>query len=300
MTQKSFSGVGVALVTPFRSNKQIDFDALAKLINHVIDGGVNYVVSLGTTGENATLLKAEKWDVFDYTLQVVNKRVPVVAGWGGNNTRSLLQGFNEYDFTKFDAILSVNPYYNKPSQEGIFQHYNQLALHTPVPMIVYNVPGRTSSNITAATALRLRKAHANIKGIKEASGDLAQCMRLVKGNKYDDFSVLSGDDNLTLPMISFGMDGVISVIANAFPAHYTRLVRAALAGDFVTAQRLQMQLLHIMDLLFVEGNPAGVKAALQILGIGNNQLRLPLVGVSSGTYGALERATSALFADVNA
>lgn len=285
----NLTGVGVALVTPFLPNKTIDFDGLTNVINHVIDGGVDYVVSLGTTGEVATLTTQEKHQVFDHTLTVVNKRVPVIAGFGGNNTQAILEDMSAYDCSQFDAILSVSPYYNKPTQEGIYQHYATIAKYAPVPVIVYNVPGRTSSNISAKTTLRLAQDCTNIIATKEASGDLAQCMDIIHNKQREDFALISGDDILTLPLLALGGQGVISVVANAFPHSFSTMVKAALEGDFVTARHFHYQLLTLFDLLFVEGNPAGVKATLKILGVCGDTLRLPLVNVSSATYQKLEQ-----------
>lgn len=286
-------GTGVALVTPFQTNGIVDFQGLSKLIDHVIEGGVEYVVTLGTTGESATLSKEEKKEVVAHTRKVVDGRVPVVLGLGGNNTAELVAALETLDTAGISAILSVSPYYNKPTQPGIIAHYKALAKATELPIILYNVPGRTSSNLTSQTTLTLAKEVENIVGIKEASGDLEQCMEIVE-ERPDDFYVISGEDALTLPMLSFGMDGVISVLANAFPKIYSDMVRAGLAGDFTTAAQRHFEVLPLIRLLFAEGNPGGVKSALKHIGICNDTLRLPLANVSSNTDKAIKAAVKRL------
>jgi len=280
-----FRGTGVALVTPFKEG-QVDFESLEKLINHVIEGGVEYLVSLGTTGETPTLSHDEQMKVLNFTIATANKRVLIVAGFGGNNTAQIVESIKNYSFEGVDAILSSSPNYNKPTQEGIFQHYMAIAEVAPIPVIIYNVPGRTARNISAETTLRLAHASDKFMAIKEASGDLAQCMKIVR-DKPEGFLVLSGDDNLTLPMLSFGMDGVISVIANSNPRPFSDMVRAGLAGDFKTAQKLHFDLLEMMSLIFVDGNPAGVKGALEQKGICGREVRLPLVELSETTNSAI-------------
>ncbi len=282
-----FEGLGVALVTPFLPNGKIDFEGLEKLLNHVIYNNVNYVVSLGTTGENATLFTDEKLAIFDFTLDIVKHRIPVVAGWGGNNTEALIRGFSQYNFKQFEAILSVSPYYNKPTQQGIYKHYQRLVDNSPTPIILYNVPGRTSSNITADTTTQLANNFDKIIGIKEASGNLVQCMHIINNIKRPNFSLISGDDHLTLPLIALGASGVISVVGNAFPQEFGNMVRAALAGNFEQARKPHFKLLKLIDLLFAEGNPAGIKATLHLLGIGNNIVRAPLEPISTYCYKAL-------------
>jgi len=277
-----FSGTGVALVTPFQYDEKVDFPALEKLINHVINNGVNYLVALGTTAETPTLSSAEKAAVLDFIVTKCNGRVPVVCGIGGNNTAEVVRDLKTYKLDGVAAILSVAPYYNKPTQEGIYQHFRAIAYATNKPIILYNVPGRTVTNILPATALRLANEFKHIVAIKEASGNLVQCMELVQ-NKPAGFAVLSGDDNLVLPQIAIGMEGVISVAANSFPKDFTHMVNAALEGNITEARRLHYKMLSAIDLLFVEGNPAGVKSFLSILGICNNILRLPLVPVSEAT-----------------
>ncbi|CAN5191772.1 4-hydroxy-tetrahydrodipicolinate synthase [soil metagenome] len=276
-----FTGTGIALVTPFNEDGSIDFDSLKKLIEHDIKGGVEYLVSLGTTGETATLNKDEKLQVLRFTAEVVNGRVPLVAGFGANDTRELLENINGFDFKGYDALLSASPYYSKPTQEGIYRHYMAVADVSPVPVILYNVPARTSSNVTAETTLRLARDHKNIMAIKEASGNFDQVMQIIK-NRPEGFLVISGDDLITLPLIGCGADGVISVIGNAMPAEFSEMVRLALKSDFEAARKLHYKLTDLTNLLFVEGNPGGVKATLQHLGIAGDQVRLPLWRISDG------------------
>ena len=278
--KKILRGTGVAIITPFTSKKEVDYDALEKLINFDIDNGVNYIVSLGTTGETPTLSKDEKKSIVDFTISKINGRVPVVVGVGGNNTQNIIESMQDVPADKVTAILSNSPYYNKPSQEGIFQHYKMIGEYAPLPVILYNVPGRTGSNISAETTLRLANECKNIQGIKEASGNMVQCMHILK-DRPDDFLVVSGDDHVTLPLIACGMDGVISVAANCFPKDFSALVNAALENNFAKACKFQYKLLDGMDLLFAENNPAGVKAFLAEMGIIQNALRLPLVPLSN-------------------
>lgn len=281
-------GTGVALVTPFKQNMEIDFPALERVINYVIDNGAEYVVTLGTTGETPTLSKDEKIELILFTYQVVNDRVPVVVGIGGNNTLSLIKDLETFPLNKAVAVLSASPYYNKPSQEGIYQHYKALAEVSPKPIILYNVPGRTGRNMTAQTTLRLAQDFKNIIGIKEASGDLSQAMQILK-DKPADFLVLSGDDNLALPQMACGMDGIISVIANCMPKQFAEMVRLSLQNNFAAAKLLNDQMLEAYDLLFAENNPAGVKAFLTELGLIENNLRLPVVPLSEGLHAAVTK-----------
>lgn len=270
------SGTGVALVTPFR-NGVVDWESLEKIIEHVIAGGVEFLVSLGTTGESVTTSEAEHRQILDFTIKTNRGRLPVVAGiFGGNNTAELVQKIRSYNFDGIDALLASNPAYNKPSQEGIFQHYMALAEASPRPIIIYNVPSRTASNMSAETTLRLAHASGNFIGIKEASDDIYQVCEIIKG-KPDNFLVLSGDDFITLPLIACGGNGVISVIANTVPRPFTDMVRAALRQDMPTAQQLNLKLLELYKLLFIEGNPVGVKAALELQGLCSREVRLPLV-----------------------
>jgi 4-hydroxy-tetrahydrodipicolinate synthase len=276
-------GTGVALVTPFNENGSIDFDSLAKLIDFVIEGGVNYVVTLGTTGETPTLSAEEKKDIVNQTFSFVSDRVPVVIGIGGNNTAEVIKEMETLPVDKAEAILSASPYYNKPSQEGLYQHYKSIAASTAKPIILYNVPARTGSNITASTTIRLANEVENINGIKEASGNMTQCMQILR-DKPQEFLVVSGDDNLALAQIACGMRGVISVAANCFPKQFSEMVNCALKDDFSSARRINNMLLLGYDILFAENNPAGVKAFLAELGVIKNKVRLPLVPLSEGVY----------------
>jgi len=286
-TANKFRGTGVAVITPFNNDGTVSFKELEKIILHLVKGKVEYVVVLGTTGESVTLTKEEKKSVVKCVIDAADKKIPVVLGHGGNNTQELLEGLHTLDFKGIDAILSVSPYYNKPTQEGIYQHYKVIAQNSPLPVILYNVPGRTSSNITAETTLRLANDCKNIIAVKEASGNLEQMMKIIK-DKPKDFLVISGDDALTLPLSACGGDGVISVVANAFPKDYSEMTRLALKGDFTKAQKIHYKLLDIIGLLFVDGNPAGVKCAMKLLGICNDKVRLPLVGVSKQTNDKLK------------
>ena len=267
------------MITPFQADGAVDFEGLRAVINHIIDGGVEYLVSLGTTGESATLSKAEKKEIWKRTVEFVDGRVPLVAGIGGNNTYEVLQSLNEFDATGFDAILSVSPYYNKPTQEGIYQHYKAIAQTAPLPVILYNVPGRTGMSMTAETTLRLAHDFDNIIATKEASGNFDQFNRIMM-DKPEDFMLISGDDPVTLPMIALGAAGIISVIGNAIPAPFAQMVRLCLKGDYVAARPIHYSSINFTQMMFAEGNPAGVKAALKELGICGDTLRLPLVNVS--------------------
>lgn len=276
-------GTGVALVTPFSAANNIDFEALGNLIEFVIKSGVEYVVTLGTTGETPTLDKSEKTDIINFTCERINGRIPVVVGIGGNNTKAVLKDLDYYPLDKAAAVLTASPYYNKPSQQGIFEHYKAVAKASAKPVILYNVPGRTGSNISADTTLRLSKEVENISGIKEASGNMVQCMHILR-DRPADFLVTSGDDHVTLPLIAAGMDGVISVAANSFPKEFSEMVRLCLNEDYSSARRIHYNLLESFDLMFAENNPAGVKAFLSELGIIANHLRLPLVPLSIAVH----------------
>ncbi len=288
MKQQAYSGTGVALVTPFKEDKAIDFEALERIIEHVITGGVDFIVSLGTTGEAITLTAQECRQVLDFTIEKVNGRMPVVAGlFGGNFTQKIVDGIRNYDFDGIDAIMSSSPAYSKPSQEGIFQHYMKISEVSPRPIIIYNVPGRTCSNVLPETVLRLAEASDKFIAVKEASGDVVQTMKIAK-NKPEDFLILSGDDPLTLPIIASGGSGVISVIANAFPREFSTLVRAALNGDYEAARGQNANLLDVHPWLYVEGNPSGVKAAMEHLGLCRRDVRIPQTSVSEQTFQALK------------
>jgi 4-hydroxy-tetrahydrodipicolinate synthase len=286
---KSFKGTGVAIVTPFKNDSSIDFSALGRVINHVIKGGVNYIVAMGTTGETPTLTKDEKQAVISYVMETVDGCVPVVIGIGGNNTNEVINSIREMELDGVDGILSVSPYYNKPSQRGIFQHFKAIADCSPLPVIIYNVPTRTSSNITSDTCLEIAHECENIIAIKEASGDIAQIMRIIKG-KPENFLVISGDDMMTLPVIAAGGSGVISVLANAFPFECSELVNNALKNNFKTAREIQFKFLESIELLFADGNPSGVKAFLSIMNLCQNNLRLPLVPVNRAVYSRIQKA----------
>ncbi|BAV07891.1 4-hydroxy-tetrahydrodipicolinate synthase [Filimonas lacunae] len=281
--RQQLKGTGVALITPFTDTLTVDFEALGRVIDSVIAGGVEYVVTLGTTGETPTLSKKEKLDIVQYTFDKVADRVPVVVGIGGNNTQELIEELKSFPLDKAVAVLSAAPYYSKPSQEGIFQHYKALAEASPKPILLYNVPGRTGRNMSAETTIRLAKEVKNIGGIKEASGDMMQCMQILK-EVPEDFLVVSGDDGLAMSQIACGMDGVISVIGNTFPGQFSELVRLSLKNDFVAARAINNSLLTAYDLLFAENNPAGVKAFMTQQGSIGNHLRLPVTPVSDGLY----------------
>jgi 4-hydroxy-tetrahydrodipicolinate synthase len=287
MPQKTFTGTGVAIVTPFRNDCSIDFKSLEKILEHIISGGVDYVVVLGTTGESVTLSKDEKKAVINFVIDTVDKRIPVVVGIGGNNTQDILSTMSDTEFDNIDGILSVSPYYNKPSQTGIYLHFKTIANASPVPVIIYNVPGRTGSNISAETTLKLADEFHNIVAVKEASGNFAQIMQIIQ-RKPKNFQVISGDDAITLPMITIGATGVISVVANAFPKEFSDMVNHAMKGELAKANMLHYKLLDITNALFEEGSPSGVKALLEILKIGRNNVRLPLAPVSEKHYAKLE------------
>lgn len=289
MNYKKFKGTGVAIVTPFRKDGHIDFNGLENLINHIINGGIDYIVVLGTTGESVTLNHDEKLAVIDFVKDTTNDRVPIVLGLGGNNTQFLLNCIGEYDFNGIDAILSVTPYYNRPTEKGLYNHYKAIAGACPIPIILYNVPSRTGTNMSAELTLKLANDFDNIIGVKEASGNIGQCMDIIN-NKPDNFLVISGDDALTLPIIACGGDGVISVAANSFPAEMSDMVKYALKQQFDKARNAHYNLLDIIHLLFAEGNPAGVKEVLSQMKICQNFVRLPLANVSKKTSSQLEVA----------
>ena len=286
---KKFKGTGIAIVTPFKNDSSIDFTALGRVINHIIAGGVNYIVVLGTTGESVTLTKDEKQAIIAYVKEAVDGRVPLVAGIGGNNTQEVINVIRHTDLTGIDGVLSVAPYYNKPTQRGLVQHFKAIATCSPLPVIIYNVPGRTGCNLTADTCIELAHECENIAGVKEASGDLSQIMKIIKG-KPENFSVISGDDMLTIPIISAGGIGVISVLGNAFPAACAELVNHALRNNFKAAREIQYKYLEMIELLFVEGNPGGIKAIMSVMNLGQNILRLPLVPVSRTTMTRIQKA----------
>ena len=282
-----FTGTGVALITPFRKQETIDFSKLEELIDFIIDGGADYIVALGTTSEAATMTDSEKTALLQFIVESVNNRVPIVLGIGGNNTRAVCDTITTTNFDGISGILSVAPYYNKPQQRGLYDHFKSIADVAPVPVLLYNVPGRTSCNITAETTLQLANDCPNIAGIKEASGNMQQIMELLR-RKPANFKVISGDDALTLPMTALGASGVISVIANAYPREMSDMVRLALKGDLKKALPMHYKLLPIINAIFEEGNPSGIKALLEIHGRITNQLRLPLCKVSKTLYNKLK------------
>lgn len=281
------------MVTPFQADGQIDYEGLRNLIEHLIDGGVQYLVSLGTTGESATLNAQERKQVWAFTAEVVNKRVNLVAGIGGNNTHEVVEQIKEFDTNGYDAILSSSPHYNKPTQEGIYQHYKAIAQVASLPVILYNVPSRTGSTISAETTVRLARDFKNIIGIKEASGNFDLFNQLMR-DKPEDFLFISGDDPVTLPMMALGAVGVISVIGNALPKQLSTMVQLLLKNDFKAAQKVHSSLIEFTRLMFIEGNPAGVKSALKHLGVCGDGVRLPLVPVSNGTAAAIIQETKKL------
>ena len=283
MARINLKGMGVALITPFHKDKSIDFDSLARLLEYQIHSGIDYLVVLGTTAETATLTPDEQAQVRRFVAERVHGRVPLVLGMGGNNTMAVVEAVKSTDLSAFSAILSVVPYYNKPSQEGIYQHYKAIATASPLPVILYNVPGRTGVNMAPETCLRLAKEFENIIGVKEASGNISQMDAIIK-NKPTDFMVISGDDGITFPLITLGAVGVISVIGNAFPREFSRMVRLALEGDYAKAREIHHRFTELFSLLFVDGNPAGVKCLLNAMGYIENELRLPLVPTRITTY----------------
>lgn len=296
MMYKKFSGTGVALVTPFKEDLSVDFDALARLVNHVREGGVDYLVVNGTTAESPVTTLSEKREILSFIQSMNEKKLPIVYGIGGNNTEEVLKTIRETGLNGVDALLSVSPYYNKPSQEGIFRHYSAVADASPVPIILYNVPGRTSSNISVGTTLRLAR-HPNIIGTKEASGDLMQFAAIAK-DAPTDFLLISGEDLLTTPMISIGGSGAISVLANAFPVNFSKMVRFALEGNYSESSRYLFSFMDINPLMYEESNPVGIKQTLASLGLCGNFVRLPLVSASKTLAekinGALEKINEAV------
>ena len=279
MNPNKLKGTGVALVTPFHKDGSIDFKAFKKLIERCIEGKVEYLVPLGTTGESATLTVNERNAVMDFVIEITEKRVPIVLGLGGNSTQEILSTIEDYSFEGIDAILSVSPYYNRPSQRGIFQHYKMIANECPVPVILYNVPSRTGSNMDIETTLQLAHDVPNIIGIKEASGNMEKVMNLIS-KKPKDFLIISGDDILSLPILACGGDGVISVISNAYPKDFSEMVRLSLSENFEKARKLHYKLLGITHDIFIDGNPSGIKGLLNVMDICSEHVRLPLMSVN--------------------
>ncbi len=281
-----FKGTGVALITPFNEDGKVDFSGLQKLVDFQIKNGINYLVVQGTTAESATLSEEEKTAIIEYILEINSNRIPVVLGVGGNNTKEVAKKIDFFSSYKIDGFLSVSPYYNKPTQRGLIEHYKVISSATNLPILLYNVPGRTSSNILSVTTLKLANEISNIVGIKEASGNLEQIMNLI-ANKPEGFLVISGDDALTLPHIAVGGDGVISVVANAFPKRFSEMVKWALNGNLELARQKHYELLEIIHYLFKDGNPAGIKYILKLINICSDKVRLPLVNVSPSTASKL-------------
>lgn len=292
MTAHKLSGVGAAMITPFTPDGRVDYEALARMIDYVIEGGVDYIVALGTTAETPTLYMPERAVIAMFITNHIAGRVPLVVGVGGNSTSEVLDQLREFDLRGADAILSVTPYYNKPSQEGLYQHFRTVSEHSPLPIILYNIPGRTGVNMTAETTLRLARELGNVIGVKEASGDIAQMQRILDA-RPEGFLVLSGDDGMTLELMRRGGDGVISVAANAFPRRFMQCIERAEAGDFDGANRAYEVLDQAVRALFAEGNPVGVKCALSVMGIVGDRVRLPLVAGSE----ALRRRFETLIAE---
>ena len=285
---EKFKGLGVAMVTPFNADGSIDYLGLERLTNHLVDGGVNYLVVMGTTGENPTINNEEQQAILQKVKEVNARRLPIVFGIGGNSTAAVVERLKSENLEGVDGILCVSPYYNKPSQEGIYQHYKAVSDATPLPVIMYNVPGRTGSLVSAETTLRIAQLP-NIVCTKEASGSLDICMDVIRGAP-EDFGVISGDDNYTMPYIAAGMQGVISVLGNAYPKEFSQMVNYALDGDFKNAKHLHYKLLPLMKAIFMDGNPGGVKYALNKLGICQNEFRLPVVPVNKTTEKSLDEA----------
>ena len=283
MADINLKGMGVALITPFKEDESVDYEALGKLVDYQLQNGTDYLVVLGTTAETPTLTEEEKKNIIDLVVTKVNGRIPIVLGVGGNCTRAIVEKLKNDNFDGIDAILSVVPYYNKPSQEGIYQHYKAIAEATTLPIVLYNVPGRTGVNMTAETTLRIAREFKNVIAIKEASGNITQMDDIIK-NKPKDFNVISGDDGITFPLITLGAVGVISVIGNAFPREFSRMVRLALAGDYDNARTIHHSFTELFNLLFVDGNPAGAKSMLNAMGFIENKLRLPLVPTRITTF----------------
>lgn len=286
MAHLNILGMGVALVTPFSANKNIDFPALERVIDHVVDNGADFLVILGTTGETPALFDDEKKEILKFVREKVAGRVPLVIGIGGNNTAEIVKVLKDLDLSGYSAILSVVPPYNKPSQEGIFLHFKAIAEASPLPVILYNVPGRTGINMTADTTLRLAREVPGIVGIKEASGDIHQIQRLLR-EKPEKFTILSGDDAMTYPLMALGAQGVISVLGNAYPKEFSEMVHLCLEGNYIEAVDIHFKFRDMIGLLFADGNPAGVKCVMHDMGLIENELRLPLVTVGKSTAEAI-------------
>jgi 4-hydroxy-tetrahydrodipicolinate synthase len=283
MEHVNLTGMGVALITPFQTNGEVDYHALSRLVDYQLQNDTDFMVVLGTTAETPTLTASEQKKITRFVIDEVKNRIPIVLGISGNNTRTVVERLKTEDMDGVDAILSAVPYYNKPSQEGIYQHYKAIAQATSMPIVLYNVPGRTGVNMTAETTLRLAHDFNNVIGVKEASGNMTQIGSIIK-NKPRNFHVISGDDGVTFPLITFGAIGVISVIGNAFPKEFSRMVHLALSGDYVNALSIHFKFMELLELLFVDGSPAGIKSVLNMMGYIENELRLPLVPVRAVTH----------------
>ena len=293
MIRTRLRGMGVALITPFKSDESVDYKALMRLVDYQVQNNTDFLCVLGTTAETPTLTKDERQKIKQMVIERVGGRIPILLGVGGNNTKAVVETLQKDDFTGVDAILSVVPYYNKPSQEGLYQHYKAIAEATELPLVLYNVPGRTGVNMTAETTLRVARDFHNVIAVKEASGNITQMDDIIK-NKPDTFDVISGDDGITFPLITLGAVGVISVIGNAFPREFSRMVRLALQGDYANALAIHHKFAELFKLLFVDGNPAGVKAMLNAMGMVENKLRLPLVPTRITTFEAMRKILNEL------
>ena len=293
MIRTRLRGMGVALITPFKSDESVDYEALMRLVDYQVQNNTDFLCVLGTTAETPTLTEDERQKIKQMVIERVGGRIPILLGVGGNNTKAVVETLQKDDFTGVDAILSVVPYYNKPSQEGLYQHYKAIAEATELPLVLYNVPGRTGVNMTAETTLRVARDFHNVIAVKEASGNITQMDDLIK-NKPDTFDVISGDDGITFPLITLGAVGVISVIGNAFPREFSRMVRLALQGDYANALAIHHKFAELFKLLFVDGNPAGVKAMLNAMGMVENKLRLPLVPTRITTFEAMRKILNEL------
>lgn len=283
MPRINLRGMGVALITPFKEDESVDYDALSRLVDYQLKNGIDYLVVLGTTAETPTLTEDEKEQIIDLVISKVNGQIPIILGEGGNNTQAIVNKLKKNTYKGIDGILSVTPYYNKPSQEGLYQHYKAISEASQLPIILYNVPGRTGVNMAAETTLRIAKEFDNVIAVKEASGNMTQMDEIIK-NKPEDFDVISGDDGITFPLITLGAVGVISVIGNAFPKEFSRMTRLALEGDYQSARTIHHSFNELLNLLFIDGNPAGVKSMLSMMGYIKNKLRLPLVPTRITTY----------------
>lgn len=293
MIQTRLKGLGVALITPFKEDESVDYPALLRMVDYLLQNKVDFLCVLGTTAETPTLTEYEKQKVKETVIERANGRVPILLGVGGNNTRGVVETLKKDDYQGVDAILSVVPYYNKPSQEGIYQHYKAISEATDLPLVLYNVPGRTGINMTAETTLRIAGDFRNVIAVKEASGNITQMDDIIK-NRPEGFDVISGDDGITYPLITMGAVGVISVIGNAFPREFGKMVRLALEGDYANALTIHHKFAELFKLLFVDGNPAGVKAMLNVMGMIQNKLRLPLVPTRITTFEAMRRILNEL------